>query len=254
MTATLALTIAGWAWVLAGIGLLVAVVYITFAEDPDEPLAHLVVLAASVGAIGSVVLGLRFLGFPAAALWAWRAESIPYVFVAASLLQKSGPSSGVVVPGRARPLWSLNRTTALLNLLVALFLAATSLMIRQIQPATEVASPSSTFVIDGVRTWHGAALGILGAGTVLFLILFVRMVERGVTPQLESHWGGIGGGMSGWRLSASLTYLLAAAVFGVLFAIFVVQLDVGAEEKPPAVAQPAAKVAAPAKTAPAPNR
>ena len=100
-------------------------------------------------------------------------------------------------------------------------------------PAQSAALPSpqlptlsiSVIAFSGVTLWHGIALALLAIGTVVFIVLFIRMLESGDSPQLESHWGGIGGGLGGWRLSGSLTYLAAATVFGVLFAFFVLHLD-----------------------------
>src|SRR5439155_21104920 len=86
-------------------------------------------------------------------------------------------------------------------------------------------SAPATLVVHEIGDWHGVALTMLAAGTLIFLGLFVWTMERGGSLQVESHWGGIGGGLGGWRASASLAYLLAAIAFGVLFAFFVIRLD-----------------------------
>src|SRR4029450_7897614 len=130
--------------------------------------------------------------------------------------------------------------------IVAVAMLGASFVARQpVVSASTVTAESAVraITIDGVRLWRGIALAPIGFGPIVFVWLFVRMVERGVTPQVESHWGGIGGGLGGWRVSASLTYRAAAAVFGVLFAIFVMQL----EPRPPAPGS----TGAPASSAPA---
>lgn len=64
-------------------------------------------------------------------------------------------------------------------------------------------------------------LAVLGGLTVWFLSLFLRAVDADGPPNVESHWGGLGGGIGGWRLSSSLIYLLCAGVIGtVSFVVF----------------------------------
>ena len=55
--------------------------------------------------------------------------------------------------------------------------------------------------------------GLLGAAFVWCVWLFVRLVGDGVPVSIESHWGGIGGGIGGWSLSPSMAYLAASLLF-----------------------------------------
>lgn len=46
-------------------------------------------------------------------------------------------------------------------------------------------------------------------------------------PSLESSWGGLGGGLGGWKMSPSLTWLIMALLTTVLFAGVALQLSDG---------------------------
>ncbi|HEX3279923.1 MAG TPA: hypothetical protein VHR36_01720 [Pyrinomonadaceae bacterium] len=48
------------------------------------------------------------------------------------------------------------------------------------------------------------------------LIVFVRALHRGEGVAIETHWGGLGGGLGGFRLSTPLIYLL-----GIVFLLLV---------------------------------
>lgn len=62
--------------------------------------------------------------------------------------------------------------------------------------------------------------GFFGLLTAFFAGRFALAVERDPDrPGLESHWGGLGGGLGGWRVSTSLVYLMAAVAFGGLLAL-----------------------------------
>jgi hypothetical protein len=94
--------------------------------------------------------------------------------------------------------------------------------------AAKLSAIKSTSVIGwnmAALTWPraGSLLFALGAG--LFLLLFIADVRRGGSPRIESHWGGIGGGLGGWRLSRSLSYLLVAACCAVVFCAFIFQFE-----------------------------
>lgn len=79
---------------------------------------------------------------------------------------------------------------------------------------------------------------LFGGLTALFAVIFFIAVLRGDAPLVETHWGGIGGSLGGWRLSKSLVYFLGALAFG---AMAVVTLDDGVGDVP---AQPAASTQA----------
>jgi hypothetical protein len=108
-----------------------------------------------------------------------------------------------------------------------------------------------------------AVIVLLGI-TLMFVWGFIATVRR-ESPRIESHWGGFGGGLGGWRISESLAYLVGAMVFGALFTT--VARDLGSPQSasptgtsapsgtgstPPSAPKAAASTAAPA-LAPAPT-
>jgi hypothetical protein len=63
-------------------------------------------------------------------------------------------------------------------------------------------------------------LGVLFASIALmFLTRLTRSLEAGETLGLESHWGGLGGGVGGWRISRPVGYLFCVMTFGALASV-----------------------------------
>jgi hypothetical protein len=56
-----------------------------------------------------------------------------------------------------------------------------------------------------------ASLIILTASFSISLVLFVLSMEKDDRLYFESHWGGLDGGLGGWRVSPSATFLLTSA-------------------------------------------
>jgi hypothetical protein len=52
---------------------------------------------------------------------------------------------------------------------------------------------------------------IVGLLLLILMIALIRSLSRGESVSVDSHWGGLGGGIAGWRLSAPLVYLLGIA-------------------------------------------
>jgi hypothetical protein len=219
MSAALAVNVAAWLWGLAGLALIITVAVMAFSEAFDEYPAFLAMVGMTVSGIGSLVFALHIIASPIVALWTWRVAGVVCVLVSLISVRGLRPGQDVSV---------VTRLSGLLSVVAPLVVATASFLTQSIPPVKLAAAGAAAIpnvTIDGVRLWHGVALGVLGLGTIVFLLLFVRMVERGFSLQVESNWGGIGGGMAGWRVSPSLTYFAAAAIFGVLFAIFVFQLE-----------------------------
>lgn len=57
---------------------------------------------------------------------------------------------------------------------------------------------------------------LLGAALAFFFLAFTE-TARGGPPSVESSWGGLGGGLGGWRLSPALVYFLTALFLAGLF-------------------------------------
>jgi len=93
----------------------------------------------------------------------------------------------------------------------------------------EPPSPSSVTFVLWALSLAGLALAIT---TGIFLQRFVKAIDAEKKLSAESHWGGFGGGLGGWQISASLAYLLIALVFGSLFTLLVLKMaDVVAPKK-----------------------
>jgi hypothetical protein len=68
---------------------------------------------------------------------------------------------------------------------------------------------------DVVPAGYAVALLLLLMLTATLVWRFIWELGRD-TPRIESHWGGLGGGLGGWELSRSLVYLLASVSFAIL--------------------------------------
>ena len=60
---------------------------------------------------------------------------------------------------------------------------------------------------------------ILASIAAFFTALLFINIRNGHPIEIRSHWGGLGGGIGGWRISLPLICLLAAIGFGALAAI-----------------------------------
>jgi hypothetical protein len=104
-------------------------------------------------------------------------------------------------------------------------------------------SDSINQMTEALRGWFILALLVFLAGLVLWvLILFLReMVEskQNLRPGvwIEANWGGLGGGLSGWRVSNAIIYLLVMSLLLGCLSLAVVSLSPAVEKK----TQPAQK-------------
>ena len=99
--------------------------------------------------------------------------------------------------------------------------------------------------------WHAASLGVLGCGTLLFGLLFIGAIQRHGLLWFESSSGGLGGGVSGWRISSSIGYLVAAVLFGGMFSALMVHDENLSKASIPANSSSAAATAGQTATQPA---
>lgn len=60
--------------------------------------------------------------------------------------------------------------------------------------------------------------------TLLLVVLFLWEAMRERPLSVESHWGGLGGGLGGWRISPALIYMLGAIAFGVMLSAVVIRM------------------------------
>src|SRR5262249_25950426 len=68
-----------------------------------------------------------------------------------------------------------------------------------------------------------------GAGAGVFFWRFYRSMDAGEELRIDYRWGGLGGGLGGWRISKPVGYLFAAFALGGLLAVSVVGLH---QDKP----------------------
>jgi hypothetical protein len=66
---------------------------------------------------------------------------------------------------------------------------------------------------------RSAVMSFLACLSLLFVWKLISELHGGDRLSVESHWGGFGNGLGGWRLSASLVYLVGAISFGIIFAV-----------------------------------
>ncbi len=76
---------------------------------------------------------------------------------------------------------------------------------------------------DQIRPMEGSVIFVLGCLTVAFASGFTNTVRRGEWPRLETSWGGLGGGLGGWRISPALAWLVGALLFGSAFTFTTLQ-------------------------------
>lgn len=188
---------------------------VTTSLDGDEWYATAVSLVCFIASVGFAYLSVSTIGHPVVATWTWR------ILAGAAVCFGAVCSIGIMI-GREETgeTVSVIGSTAL----------ATVLFILSIWARPAVAVPQATNVSRAAETaypqitvWHNVALTILILGTLTFIALFVAAVRRGIFPAIESHWGGLGGGLGGWQMSPSLSYLVAAVVFGILFCVLLLR-------------------------------
>lgn len=60
----------------------------------------------------------------------------------------------------------------------------------------------------GIPPVRGAYLILILTFLTVSITQFLERVRNGGRVHVESHWGGLGGGLSGWRISGALLFLL----------------------------------------------
>lgn len=105
-----------------------------------------------------------------------------------------------------------------------------------------------------VKPLPAALVLILGSATLLLALAAAERLKAGDGVEFNSHWGGLGGSLGGWKISSTTILLLLALIF--LGAVIAVGTSPGSSGNatngaaPPAAAPPAAT---PPTAAPAPH-
>jgi hypothetical protein len=71
---------------------------------------------------------------------------------------------------------------------------------------------------DAIAITHAVFLVLLIIFAGFSFVLFLLSMETEGRLEINSHWGGLGGGLGGWRVSKSLTYLIVTASLVTLLA------------------------------------
>jgi hypothetical protein len=127
-----------------------------------------------------------------------------------------GAASGLILAGVAILAWLgwTSRTdarrrfadtflSALWGVVIPLGFAATMVAIGLLRP-------------DAMPFRNAVVVGLTGGGALVFLLHTHERLTRGESLSLESHWGGLGGGLGGLRLSGALAEIVLALVLGVV--------------------------------------
>jgi hypothetical protein len=65
---------------------------------------------------------------------------------------------------------------------------------------------------------RAALIALLSILTAISFFMFVRGIESEKGLSFQSYWGGLGGGLGGWRISRPVVYLVATGVLIMLLA------------------------------------
>ena len=235
-----AITITLWFWIVTGVAGIIFAIYLTLQEDTDDSLTIAATMGIKAGAGGLLSLAVVAAGSPGASLVLWRGTAIIGVVMGLAIgtrVFRIGPAIATGPPGSTTPSLVMGptigksggrRSAALwttiigtVAMMVTTFLSFQSYSIPLSREAINAITraQASTTITAATGVWISLLI-VLAVGITYFLLLFVRRLERGGAPQIETHWGGIGGGLGGWRLSSSLGYLLIAVVLSVVFTIF----------------------------------
>jgi hypothetical protein len=146
-------------------------------------------------------------------------------------------------PSRWRPAWPAVTVLALMSDAHLLRAQVTG----DNPAATDTAAvPASPSVWQEPHVLGALLLAVL---MLVFLGLFVAEARRH-PASVDSHWGGFGGGLGGFRISASVLYLLAALSFGTM-AVYLIGPREPPPSDPPPVVATQTPTGAPAQGAPA---
>lgn len=232
MTHSIFLPIALWIWAVSAVGSVVFMIWLWIAETSSWK-GRAAILAFLVTASGLLFCSLELLGHPLLALWSWRVLSAAVmiasllfwaaIFVQAQPPAQYNPFTRFSLRGELADIPDRFLMTGAVLFAMAVFACSVLAGTPQAIAASPAAPVSATVAHDVADTvarldfWHAATLGVLGCGTLLFGLLFLSALQQQGPLWFESHSGGLGGSVGGWRMSASVGYLAAAILFAALF-------------------------------------
>ena len=154
--------------------------------------ANLNITAAVVG--GLLVLASAFIK---PQWWGDRAWGV-LIGVAATIV-----TVAIIVPMLERTSFDEDRFIPWILLIVP---TATALIVRRFS-GQSLRLPIQ-FSPPGLPAPQSLLLGLFAIVLLILLWAFGSAIRNGDGVAIENHWGGLGGGIGGWRLSAPLIYLL----------------------------------------------
>jgi hypothetical protein len=228
-------------WILIGSAGVIGFVVLVLGEngrDAKEWFASPIFLGLGLGSGSLLALGLSGGGWPSAGLYVLRATGVLATVLAIWLVFRIQRTTLSGPPGtEVRSRIPAGRWSALAGAIVLAILTWITFQLESLPNSTIIVSnrvgenaPLPLAINSLPATWT-ATLCVLAIGVMIFLFLFVQKVGRGGAAKLESHWEGIGGGVSGWRMSSSLGYLIVAGILALLFTVFLLRFDAGERER-----------------------
>jgi len=246
MDPSISLQITAWFWITMGAAGVIGAVIRTFtaAVESEQNWWEIpVFLGIAYAGNGLSTLGVAAAGWPSIALYVWRATAIICVLIGSIIftriiIAKRGRHRGSAEGRDGSPgfepegsrfsygplLWSTTISTGILAAMAWLSFRSNPPEISS-DALSSAAPVAATSVLPAASILWLATLVVLGLGTIYFLYLFVQRLEEGGAPQIEAHWGGIGGGLGGWRMSPALGHVLVATLLAILFTVFLFRLD-----------------------------
>jgi hypothetical protein len=257
MDPSLSFHIATWIWIVTGVAGVTGAMIWALRSDSDRLLEVTVILGIGLGASGLSTLAVAVTGRPLGALYLWRATALIGLLIGPVIMLRMGgrrgPPGNIMrrhevlgsAGGRGGPpgiepevarhgslWWSTIIATGIMASMAWLSFQSQPPVIGSDTPSSSAPAEAASMLTVASTLWM-ATLVALAFGTTYFLFLFVRLLEQGGPPEIETHWGGIGGGLGGWRMSRSLGYLLVAMVLAALFSFFLLRFDAtGRTERP----------------------
>jgi hypothetical protein len=238
MDSSLSLHLVSSIWIIAGVAAVIVPLIAALKWDSDEWGQMAILLAVTVAGSGVTTMAVALNGWTSVALYVWSFTAIIGLLMGLAALIRTiitrrdtvdmwdGPpgSQPPNAQERRRTLWAPIAGTVAMGAMVWLSFQSNSLSLQGDAIGLTARSQVLPTISAGSILWIGT-LVLLVIGTIYFLFLYVQRLKQGGTPQIETHWGGIGGGLGGWRMSSALGYLIVSIALAVLFTVFLLQFD-----------------------------
>jgi hypothetical protein len=199
-------------WLSAACLGLVLWIILTVIMFDEEPKGVVILNAVALLPLGLFFFAFSDLGYPVAALWTWRAFAMIGTIT-------GGISIYIMLRDREGGRETMLRLASASSFFLWIGFAIFSIVIspsgsKSSPPVIASASNPGMSLTAICQVSAPIVFGIVG---LVFLMFFIIQVQRGDLPSIETNSGGLGGGLGGWRVSGSLTYLVGLIAFGAFF-------------------------------------